>query len=52
MNLNNFVRLHGIKRHFLAARTPQQNGVVERKNPAVQEMERTMLNESKLSDRF
>jgi transposase InsO family protein len=29
---------HGIKRQFSIARTPQQNGVVERKNMIVQEM--------------
>jgi transposase InsO family protein len=29
---------HGIKRQFSVARTPQQNGVVERKNMTVQEM--------------
>jgi transposase InsO family protein len=29
---------HGIKRQFFVARTPQQNGVVERKNRTVQEM--------------
>ena len=29
---------HGIKRQFYVARTPQQNGVVERKNKIVQEM--------------
>jgi transposase InsO family protein len=29
---------HGIKRQFSIARTPQQNGVVERKNMTVQEM--------------
>jgi transposase InsO family protein len=43
---------HGIKRQFSAARTPQQNGVVERKNRKVQEMARTMLKDSKLSDIF
>jgi transposase InsO family protein len=43
---------HGIKRQFSAARTPQQNGVVERKNKIVQEMARTMLKDSKLSDIF
>ena len=42
-----FCENHGIKRLFLAARTPQQNGVVERKNIIVQEMARTMLNEAK-----
>jgi transposase InsO family protein len=40
-----FCELHGIKRHFSAARTPQHNGVVERKNQTIQEMARTMLNE-------
>jgi transposase InsO family protein len=30
---------HGIKRQFSIARTPQQNGVVERKNMIVQEMD-------------
>jgi transposase InsO family protein len=29
---------HGIKRQFFIARTPQQNGVVQRKNRTVQEM--------------
>jgi transposase InsO family protein len=29
---------HGIKRQFSVARTPQQNGVVERKNKTIQEM--------------
>jgi transposase InsO family protein len=29
---------HGIKRQFSVARTPQQNGVVERKNMTLQEM--------------
>lgn len=43
---------HGIKRQYSAARTPQQNGVVERKNRTVKEMARTMLNESKLLDKF
>ena len=37
---------------FLAARAPQQNGVVERKNRTVEEMARTMLNDSNLSDVF
>jgi transposase InsO family protein len=43
---------HGIKRKFFVARTPQQNGVVERKNMIVQEMARTMLMDSKLTDIF
>jgi transposase InsO family protein len=43
---------HGIKRQFFVARTPQQNGVVERKNKTVHEMPRTMLMDSKLTDIF
>lgn len=43
---------HGIRRQLSAARTPQQNGVVERKNRTMQEMIRTMLIESKVVDRF
>jgi transposase InsO family protein len=43
---------HGIKRQFFVARTPQQNGVVERKNMTVQEMAQTMLMDSKLTDIF
>ena len=43
---------HGIKRKFFVTRTPQQNGVVERKNMTVQEMARTMLMDSKLREIF
>jgi transposase InsO family protein len=43
---------HGIKRQFFLARTPQRNGVVERKNSTVQEMARIMLMDSKLTDFF
>jgi hypothetical protein len=43
---------HGIKRQLSIARTPQQNGVVERKNMTVQEMARTMIMDSKLMDIF
>jgi transposase InsO family protein len=42
----------GIKRQFSAPDTPQQNGVVERKNRIVQEFERAMLNEANLQDNF
>jgi hypothetical protein len=47
-----FCSEHGIKRKFSVARTPQQNGVVERKNKTVQEMARTMLMDSKLTNVF
>jgi hypothetical protein len=47
-----FCENHGIKRQFSAPRTPQQNGVVERKNRIVHEVARTMLNEAKLLNKF
>jgi hypothetical protein len=43
---------HGIKREFSIARTPQQNGVVEKKKKTIQEMDRTKLMDSKLTDIF
>jgi transposase InsO family protein len=43
---------HGIKRQFSIARTPQQNGVVERKNRTIHEMAQTMIMDSKLTDIF
>jgi transposase InsO family protein len=43
---------HGMKRQFSIGRTPQQNGVVERKNMTIQEMARIMLMDSKLADIF
>ena len=38
-----FCNEHGIKKEFSAPKTPQQNGVVERKNRVIQEMARIML---------
>ena len=49
---NDFCEIHGIKRKYSAAKTPQQNGVVERKNGTFQEAARTMLNEEKLTDGY
>jgi len=43
-----FCEKHGIKHNFSAPRTPQQNGVVERKNRSLEELARTMLNENSL----
>jgi len=42
----------GINHNFLAPRTPQQNGVVERKNWSLEELARTMLNETELPKYF
>ena len=41
----NFCEENGIMHNFFAPRTPQQNGVVERKNRSLEELARTMLNE-------
>ena len=49
---NEYYEEHGMKREFSVVRTPQQNGVSEIKNRSVMEMSRTMLNESKLNDKF
>jgi transposase InsO family protein len=43
---------HRIKKKFFVARTPQHNGVVERKNKRVEEMAQTMLMDSILTDIF
>ncbi|GJZ44740.1 putative ribonuclease H-like domain-containing protein [Tanacetum coccineum] len=42
----------GIKKEFSVARTPQQNGVAERKNRTLIETARTMLADSKLPTTF
>jgi transposase InsO family protein len=47
-----YCSIHGIKRQFSVARTPQRNRVVERKNRTVREMARTMLMDSILTDIF
>ena len=47
-----FCEENGILQTFSSPRTPQQNGVAERKNRSLQEMARTMLSESGLSSGF
>nr|GEV96640.1 hypothetical protein [Tanacetum cinerariifolium] len=42
-DLNQFCGLKGIKREFSVPRTPQQNGIAERKNRTLIEAARTML---------
>ncbi|GJW30912.1 retrovirus-related pol polyprotein from transposon TNT 1-94 [Tanacetum coccineum] len=42
----------GITHNFSTPRTPQSNGVVERKNRTLQEMSRTMLNEKSIPQKF
>ncbi|GJW79585.1 ribonuclease H-like domain-containing protein [Tanacetum coccineum] len=48
MIMNQFCGIKGIKREFSNARTPQQNGVAERKNRTLIEAARTMLADSLL----
>ncbi|GJR81920.1 putative ribonuclease H-like domain-containing protein [Tanacetum coccineum] len=45
--MNEFCEMKGIRREFSVARTPQQNGVAERKNRTLIEAARTMLADSK-----
>ncbi|GJT17368.1 putative ribonuclease H-like domain-containing protein [Tanacetum coccineum] len=51
-DINQFCGMKGIKREFSVARTPQQNGVVERKNRTLIEAARTMLADSLLPTTF
>ena len=47
-----FCKEHGIKKKFSAPKTPQQNGVVERKNRVIQEMTRVMLLNKDIPQKF
>nr|GFC08906.1 ribonuclease H-like domain-containing protein [Tanacetum cinerariifolium] len=46
--LNQFCEMKGIKREFSVPKTPQQNGIAERKNRTLIEAVRTMLADSLL----
>nr|GEW77075.1 putative ribonuclease H-like domain-containing protein [Tanacetum cinerariifolium] len=50
--MNQLCDMKGIKREFSVARTPQQNGVAERKNRTLIEAARTMLVDYKLPTTF
>jgi transposase InsO family protein len=50
--IEGFLEEEGIKHEFSSPYTPQQNGVVERKNITLLDMARTMLDEYKTPDRF
>ncbi|GJW99816.1 putative ribonuclease H-like domain-containing protein [Tanacetum coccineum] len=50
--INEFCEMKGIRREFSIARTPQQNGVAERKNRTLIKAARTMLADSKLPTTF
>lgn len=46
VDFENYFNEHGVDHNFLAFRTHQENGVIERKNRTIEEMTRTMLNEN------
>ncbi|GJU05313.1 putative ribonuclease H-like domain-containing protein [Tanacetum coccineum] len=50
--MNQFCEIKEVKREFSVARTPQQNGVAERKNRTLIEAARTMLLDSKFPTTF
>jgi transposase InsO family protein len=50
--IEGFLEDEGIKHLFSSPYTPQQNGVVERKNRTLLDMARTILDEYKTPDRF
>jgi transposase InsO family protein len=51
-HIKGFLEEEGIKHEFSSPYTPQQIGVVERKNRTLLDMARTMLDEYKTPDRF
>ena len=52
LQVEEYLEEEGIKHEFSAPYTPQQNGVVERKNWTLIDMARTMLGEFKTPERF
>jgi transposase InsO family protein len=51
-NIEEYLDEEGIAHEFSVPYTPQQNGIVERKNRTLIEAARTMLDEYKTSDQF
>lgn len=52
MEFNEFCKQNGIKRQLTTAYTPQQNGVVKRKNRTVTNLVRSMLSDKKIPKTF
>jgi transposase InsO family protein len=52
LQVDEYLEEEGVKHEFSAPYTPQQNGVVERKNRTLIDMARTMLGEFKTPKRF
>ena len=42
-DMNNFCEMEGIHHEYSSSLTPQQNGLVERKNRTLQEIDRVMI---------
>ncbi|KAI3669275.1 hypothetical protein L6452_40503 [Arctium lappa] len=51
-SLNNFFENKGISHNYSSVRTPQQNGVAERRNKTIIEATRSMLSDSHLPTQF
>ena len=51
-SLKHFAMNTTLRRNFSAPKTPQQNGVVERKNRVIQEMARVMLPNKSIPQKF
>ena len=51
-NFESFCEKNGIKKEFSASKTPQQNGMVKRKNQVIQEMARVMLLNKQIPQKF
>ncbi|XP_010418802.1 PREDICTED: uncharacterized protein LOC104704403 [Camelina sativa] len=51
-SMKEFCEQHGISHQFSAQRTPQQNGVVERKNRTLQEITRAMIHGNQVPKKF
>ncbi|MGI4370307.1 hypothetical protein ACR2V4_27330 [Klebsiella pneumoniae] len=49
---NLFCNDHGIKRQVSASRTPQQNGIVERRNRSIVDCARTLMIEKNVPQTF
>jgi hypothetical protein len=51
-NFKEFCDKHGIKREYTIPRTPWKNGVVERQDRSVQQMERSLMNERNIAHTY
>jgi transposase InsO family protein len=51
-SFEDFCNQHGIKQEFSSPITPQQNGIVERKNRVIQEMACVMIHAKNIAQQF